>query len=169
MACWGSAGRGTRPRCRKRPREAARQARRGVGRGEPGSGSATVSVWRLPDLATRDRSRWTRGPDLGARKQAETDIRAQPLTAAVARLCMFGAAAAALLPPDAPDPASQLQRLCSRRRRAAIRLRLAPPPSPPFDLSPPTFRPRSPFPPPGPRPSQQSQSMFFEPSDSGSK
>lgn len=33
-----------------------------------------------------------------------TSEREQPLTAAVARLCMFGAAAALLLPPDAPDP-----------------------------------------------------------------
>lgn len=128
MARWGRAGHGSRPRLRKRTREAAREARRGDGDGGGGGGGraggggrsdpATVGA-RWGDSRT-SRLGGQQQPGLGARlwearQPAETGIPAQPLTAAVARLCMLGAAAALLLPPDAPDPRPGFSGGCAAR------------------------------------------------------
>lgn len=99
-----------------------RRRRRGWGWGESWGGGrsdpATVGA-RWGDSRT-SRLGGQQQPGLGARlwearQPAETGIPAQPLTAAVARLCMLGAAAALLLPPDAPDPRPGFSGGCAAR------------------------------------------------------
>lgn len=131
MARWGRAGHGSRPRLRKRTREAAREARRGDGDGGGGWGGGEGELeGGRSDPATVG-ARWgdSRTSRLGGQQQPDSgpgsgrlgsrlrraSRRAQPLTAAVARLCMLGAAAALLLPPDAPDPRPGFSGGCAAR------------------------------------------------------
>lgn len=154
-------GRGPRPRGRKRTRNAARETTSAGGRGKwgwlhrdqsaarRGAGASCVEGRSWTPDSTEGARRG--GRNAGLRRGSGPRLGGAPTHRSRRQAVHVGSGHRS--PPTAGRvrPTSQLQRLCRQRAAAAaIRLRLAPPPSQPYDLSPLT-PPTNLFPPPSSR------------------